>query len=153
MNIFEEFLEIVKQLENENIKYALVGGVAMAFHAEPRFTKDIDILISPDDIKKVKTVLEKMDYFESAPPWMFQKTEITLHRFVKVLQGEEMMIDVLLAGSKHHYEIIEEAVEAESEEGDGKVKVAARDDLIWLKKNRNSKQDKADIERLENEKN
>jgi len=31
MNIFDEFIEIIKHIESEKIKYALVGGVAMAF--------------------------------------------------------------------------------------------------------------------------
>ncbi len=62
-----------------------------------------------------------------------------------------MMIDILPAGSKRHYEIIEKAIDAESEEG--RVKVAGIDDLIWLKRIRDSSQDKADIERLDNEKN
>ncbi len=44
-----------------------------------------------------------------------------------------------------------DAVEADSEEG--KVMLANRKDLIWLKRTRGSKQDQADIERLEHEKN
>jgi hypothetical protein len=42
-------------------------------------------------------------------------------------------------------------VEAESEEG--KVMVVNRKDLIWLKSMRDSKQDQADIEKLEDDKN
>lgn len=34
----------------------------------------------------------------------------------------------------------------------GKLRVAGKKDLIWLKRFRNSKQDQADIEKLENEK-
>ena len=40
---------------------------------------------------------------------------------------------------------------AESEEG--RVMIAKKEDLIWLKRVRNSKQDQADIEKLEDEKN
>jgi len=45
MNIFDEFIGIIKHIEREKIRYALVGGVAMAFYTEPRFTQDIDLLI------------------------------------------------------------------------------------------------------------
>ena len=41
-------------------------------------------------------------------------------------------------------------MEAESEEG--KVMLANKKDLIWLKKARDSKQDQADIEKLTNDK-
>jgi hypothetical protein len=61
-----------------------------------------------------------------------------------------MMIDVLVAGDVRHRQIITNAVEAESE-GAGVVRVADKADLIWLKRQRNSKQDQADIARLSDE--
>jgi hypothetical protein len=45
MNVFEEFSRLIKALAEHEVKYALVGGVAMAFYAEPRFTRDVDLLI------------------------------------------------------------------------------------------------------------
>ena len=39
---YEEFLEL---LTKHDVKYCIVGAFALAFHAEPRYTKDIDILI------------------------------------------------------------------------------------------------------------
>ena len=35
-------------LNAHNVKYLIVGGYAVSFHAQPRATKDIDILILPD---------------------------------------------------------------------------------------------------------
>ena len=61
-----------------------------------------------------------------------------------------MLIDILVAGDEKVRRIIQNAVEAESEEGS--VKVANKKDLIWLKRSRDSKQDQADIERLEDDK-
>lgn len=60
MNIFEEFAKLFSQFEKNKLKYALVGGVAMAFHDKPRFTKDIDILLFPEDIEKLKKSSIKM---------------------------------------------------------------------------------------------
>lgn len=60
MNIFEEFAEIINHIESANIKYALVGGVAMAFYAEPRFTRDIDMLLGPMILKKLGEYLNKI---------------------------------------------------------------------------------------------
>ena len=123
----------------------------MAFHAEPRFTRDIDILIDSDDFDKAKGILEKEGYFESTSPWIFQNMAIELHRFLKVVNEEdEMLIDILVPKSDDIRNIISNAVEAESEEG--KVIVANKRDLIFLKKGRGSKQDQADIEKLEHEK-
>jgi len=150
MNVFEEFRRLVSELEKQGVRYALVGGVAMAFYAEPRFTRDIDLLLDPDDFQKDKGILEKNGYFESASPWTFQNVAIELHRFLKVVNEEdEMLIDILVAKNEEVKKIIQNAVEAESEEG--KVMLANKKDLIWLKRTRDSKQDQADIEKLEDD--
>ena len=151
MNVFEEFRQLVMELEKHEVRYALVGGVAMAFYAEPRFTRDIDILVDFEDYQKAKTVLEKDGYFESAAPWTFRNVAIELHRFLKVTPEDEMMIDILVAKDENVRRIIQDAVQAESEEG--KVRLANKKDLVWLKRSRGSKQDQADIETLEDEKN
>ena len=151
MSVFQEFHKIVRRLQKDSIEYALIGGVAIAFYGEPRFTKDIDILLREGDLEKMTAILEEEGYFKSAPPWTFKCARLTLYRFLKVQEGDEMMVDVLVAGDDDHDRIIQNALEAESE-GTGVVRVATRRDLIWLKRKRNSKQDQADIERLQDEK-
>jgi len=151
MNVFEEFKRFVLELEKQAVRYVLVGGVAMAFYTEPRFTRDIDLLVDSEDFEKTKTILEKDGYFESASPWTFPNVAIELHRFLKAVNEEdEMLIDILVAKNEEVKRIIQNGVEAESEEG--KVMLASKSDLIWLKRTRSSKQDRADIERLEDEK-
>ena len=133
------------------MRYALVGGVAMAFYTEPRFTRDIDLLVDSEDFEKAKGILEKEGYFESASPGTFPNVAVELHRYLKIADEEdEMLIDVLVAKNEEVRMIIRNAVEAESE--DGSVMLANRRDLIWLKRMRDSKQDQADIEKLEDDK-
>jgi len=151
MNVFYEFHKIIQCLQRDGIEYALVGGIALAFHTEPRFTKDIDILLRASDLDKMTAVLNEEGYFCSSAPWTFKNSGLTLHRFLKVQEGDEMMVDVLVSGDDPHDRIIRAALEVESK-GTGVVRVATRRDLIWLKEKRNSKQDQADIERLQNEK-
>ena len=43
MNLFDEFSAIVKAFQKKKMRFAVVGGLAMAFYDEPRFTRDIDI--------------------------------------------------------------------------------------------------------------
>ena len=150
MNIFDEFVEILKHIELEKMRYAIVGGVAMAFYSEPRFTQDIDILLEPNDFEKARRILEKNGFVESAESWTFKSTPLTLRCFFKAMGNDQMIIDLLVAGDKKHSEIIENALLAEGEHG--VAHVAGKADIIWLKRQRNSLQDQADIERLENEK-
>ena len=72
-------------------------------------------------------------------------------KFKSVTPNDEMMIDILLAKDETVGRIIHNAVEAESEQGI--VRVANKKDLIRLKRMRDSKQDQADIERLEDDQN
>ena len=148
MNIFDEFAEIIKHIEQEKIRYAIVGGVAMAFYAEPRFTQDIDMLLEPKDFEKARRILEQNGYIESGEPWTFKSTPLTLRRFFKAIGNDQMIIDLLVAGNKKHIEIIENALIAQGEHGIAHV--AEKSDIIWLKRQRNSLQDQADIERLDN---
>ena len=57
------------------------------------------------------------------------------------------MIDLLMASDDEHLRIIQDAVPAGSSVG--RVPVATRRDIIWMKKSRSSDQDRVDISELE----
>lgn len=42
---FEDMLELLEQFE---VRYLIIGGLAFTYHAKPRYTKDIDLWIGPD---------------------------------------------------------------------------------------------------------
>ncbi len=44
-----DFKEFIQSLNDNDVRYLIVGGYAVAFHGYPRYTKDIDIWI--DDIE------------------------------------------------------------------------------------------------------
>jgi len=43
-----DFRDLFAALNAAEARYLLVGGYAVAFHAQPRFTKDLDIWTEPD---------------------------------------------------------------------------------------------------------
>ena len=43
-----DFKELLSVFNNRKIKYLVIGGYAVIVHSQPRATKDLDILISPD---------------------------------------------------------------------------------------------------------
>jgi hypothetical protein len=47
MAINPDFRDLYAALNDAGARYLLVGGHAVAFHAQPRFTKDLDIWIDP----------------------------------------------------------------------------------------------------------
>src|SRR5258707_2176478 len=46
--MFDDFKELLSIFNAQRVKYLIVGGYAVSFHAQPRATKDIDLLIKPD---------------------------------------------------------------------------------------------------------
>jgi hypothetical protein len=46
--MFQDFKELLSIFNDHKVKYLVVGGYAVSFHAQPRATKDLDILIKAD---------------------------------------------------------------------------------------------------------
>ena len=51
MNLTDEFIGLIKSLEDAQINFAVCGGMALALHGFPRYTNDIDLLILPKDLQ------------------------------------------------------------------------------------------------------
>ena len=51
-DIFDEFQDLVKKLNDKEIDYAVCGGWAMAIHGTPRATVYIDLLVSFENLQK-----------------------------------------------------------------------------------------------------
>ena len=49
VDVYAEFLALVKALEAAHIEYALCGALALAVHGAPRATKDIDLIARKED--------------------------------------------------------------------------------------------------------
>ena len=45
--MFKDFKELLSAFNAHRVRYLIVGGYAVSFHAQPRATKDIDLLIDP----------------------------------------------------------------------------------------------------------
>lgn len=54
MNLVDELLALAAALDAAAVDYCVCGGVAVAIHGHPRFTKDIDVLVLPSDLESVR---------------------------------------------------------------------------------------------------
>jgi len=151
VELYREFFSLIEALNRKGLQYSVVGGIALAFHSLPRFTRDIDLLAKPVDLATYREILKELGYSELSKPWTFQNTKITLHRFGKKsfeANEELIVVDLLIGNEDRHAEIIEKSITDESPAG--RVRLARREDLIWMKQIRGSKQDEVDIDNLEN---
>lgn len=149
--LYEDFFAIVARLEERGVPYAVVGGIAMAFHDQPRYTKDMDFLVPEESVEPLSEILVALGYFESGEPWTFSSTNLMLRRFMKTIGPDYWFVDLLIGSEPRHLEIVKRAVV--DEDADVTVRLARREDLIWMKSLRNSDQDQVDIKRLRHEPN
>jgi hypothetical protein len=46
--MFDDYKDLLSAFNAANVRYLIVGGYAVSLHAQPRATKDLDILVSTD---------------------------------------------------------------------------------------------------------
>ncbi len=56
--VFDALRKIAKRLGDLGIPYVIVGGMALFRHGLRRFTEDVDVLVTPEDLKKIHENLE-----------------------------------------------------------------------------------------------
>jgi Nucleotidyltransferase of unknown function (DUF6036) len=75
--MYPDFKELLSALNDCNVKYLVVGAYAVAVHAQPRATKDLDILVKAGAenaqavfaaLAKFGAPLESMTYVDFAEP-------------------------------------------------------------------------------------
>jgi len=59
MGLHPDFRDLLRAFDAAEVPYLLVGGYAVAFHARPRFTKDINLWIGEDagNLERVRRAL------------------------------------------------------------------------------------------------
>ncbi|MGZ8219698.1 nucleotidyltransferase [Methylomagnum sp.] len=62
----QDFKEFIQLLNDNGVKYLVVGGYAVAFHGHPRYTKDIDIWIAndPENADNILRALQQFGFGE-----------------------------------------------------------------------------------------
>ena len=60
----QDFKEFIQLLNDNQVKYLVIGGYAVAVHGHPRYTKDIDIWIeiSKENAQKLVTALTQFGF-------------------------------------------------------------------------------------------
>ena len=149
LDLEAELEAVIAALTRDRIEYALCGGLAMADHGKPRATIDIDLLIQPGDEERVYLAVEPLGFRFKASPMNFAGGTMQIRRVTKIdSDGDTLMLDLLLVTPMYeHVWRSRSAVEWR----DQTICVVSREGLVALKSSRSSKQDLADIERLESE--
>jgi len=47
--MYQDYKDLLSAFQSHGVKYLIVGGLAVIYHSQPRFTKDMDLFIKADD--------------------------------------------------------------------------------------------------------
>ena len=147
MDLLIELQKIIEAFDDEKIDYALCGGLALAVYAKPRATLDIDIMVAPDLLDKIKQIVENLGFNIPTMPMTFKAGAVQIHRMTKIdiESGEHLVLDLLIVTPETRLSW-DSRISVDWE--GGKLKVLSPKGLILLKSLRKSGQDMDDIEYL-----
>ena len=147
--------EIIKTLEKEKVKYAVIGGVAVVLHGYVRFTADIDLIIdfSEENVGRFVSAIDALNFRPGVPidpmdiadgekrkAWIRVKNAKVITFYNR--RQPSLQIDVLLTKNLSQIRSIRMKF------GDFGISVIAYDDLLKMKKETGRPTDLIDIERL-----
>jgi predicted nucleotidyltransferase len=140
-----DLIELLSSLNEFKVKYLIIGGYAYGVHAEPRYTKDIDIWIEPTKAN-AKRLLECLKNFGAPVSSLVEKNFIE-PGFLLIFGREPNRVDILntidgLAFKDAYKDSI--CITLENKQ----IRVISLEHLILLKQIANRPQDKLDLKKL-----
>ena len=146
--MYPDFKELLSVLNAHHVKYLVVGAYAVSVHAQPRATKDLDILIKPDAenatavyaaLKQFGAALEGLTFADFAERGPFFHMG---HQPVAVdILSEIPGVDFDAAWERRVEDVIDAATGL-------KARFISREDLIAAKLAAGRPQDLADVDAL-----
>lgn len=144
---FPDFEEFFACLNAHRVKYLIVGGYAVGFHARPRATKDIDVLVerTAANTRRVRAAIT--EFFGSSPVEL-NDAKLLDPRTLIVLGHPPVRVDVLTAIDGVAFRPAW-GRSAEGTYGAVPVRYLSLEDLISSKRAAGRPQDLADLDVLE----
>lgn len=94
VNLELELREIVRLFNEAKVDYALCGGMAVAIHGYPRFTKDIDLLVPEASLERAKEAARTAGFLDESARVPFPDSY--LHRLLKIEGSDYRMLDLII---------------------------------------------------------
>ena len=147
MFVNSDFSDLLNIFRRNNVRYLVIGGYAFIQYAEPRFTKDLDILIAtnPENAKAVYTSLREF----GAPLQDLTEADFAQEGYFYQMGSPPVRVDILMdIPGVNFEEAWERRLEVQFDEVS--VPFISKQDLIATKRAAGRPQDLLDIELLEN---
>jgi len=149
VTLLDELSQLISALDENEIEYAVCGGLSLAVHGFARATLDIDILIRPESLDEAYKIGAEKGFDIHGLDISFKERAVEIRRVSKIDDnGEVLSLDLLLVTPQ-----VQDVWETRETIGflGNQLCVVSREGLIKMKRLAGRPQDLADIERLENE--
>jgi len=140
-----DFVALLRLFNKHRVRYCIIGAYAVAFHARPRYTKDLDILVEPS-IKNGARVVEALKEFGFGSLQLRSEDFVQPGRFIQ-LGYEPVRVDLLTSIEGFTFEQVWKR-RALGQYGNVRTFFIGRDELIRNKELSARRQDRADLELL-----
>jgi hypothetical protein len=90
----QELRDLVILFNQERIDYALCGGMAVALHGYPRFTKDIDFLVPSESLEMARKAAHRAGFLDESGRIPFPNSEV--YRILKIEGPDFRILDLLV---------------------------------------------------------
>jgi hypothetical protein len=147
--MLSDYSELLSILNGHRVKYLVVGAYAVAIHAQPRATKDLDILVKADP-ENAKAVFAALAEF-GAPLQGLAPADFAEPGPFFRMGREPVGVDILTAIPGVEFDAAwSRRVEAVfEEEANLRANCISREDLLVAKRAAGRRQDLADVEAIE----
>jgi hypothetical protein len=97
LSLESELRQLVQRFNEAKIEYALCGGMAVALHGYPRFTKDIDFLVPSESLNRAIEVAAPAGFLDDSGRIPFPDSDV--YRILKIEGSEYRILDLLVPKS------------------------------------------------------
>ncbi|MDM8529039.1 hypothetical protein QUF58_12640 [Anaerolineales bacterium HSG24] len=94
MFVNSDFTDLLNLFNRNHVKYLIVGGYAVIQHAEPRYTKDLDLWISTDNMNAVAVYNSLRDF--GAPLAGLTEADFAEEGYFYQMGVPPMRVDILM---------------------------------------------------------
>lgn len=140
-----DLLDILRVFSHYKVEYLIVGGYAVAFHAEPRFTKDLDILVRASE-ENARRVFRALRAF-GVPLVGLSEKDFEREGYFYQMGTPPLRVDILMSIDGVKFEDAWSR-RVESSIGDVPALFISKEDLITAKTAAGRPQDVLDVQTL-----
>ena len=149
MDISSDYRDLFRTLNKHKVKYLVIGAYAVAFYAEPRYTKDLDIWVSNDTTNTKRLYKALIDF--GAPLKDVAAEDFANKKMIYQIGVAPVRIDILMSAPGIKFESAWKN-RKRTNYGGISISIMGIKELIYSKKKVGREHDISDMKKLTNKK-